>query len=121
MSAKCKNLVTSRDEAPANSRLAGLLRHADDLAEVELDLLALVRADRHLLRFGAQLFVPGLDRVRACGKVFDLETSVLSADCEVWAFNDRNVTLHPWMHIALHGNRNFLTRECFLDRQSGRL
>src|SRR5436305_3297069 len=81
------------------------------LFEGEAEFFGLVRADRYRLHGRPQLFVPGLERIGSRRQIAEIEASVFSGDRKIRVLEDRDVTLHPGMHVALHGNGDFLARE----------
>ncbi len=82
--------------------------------ENELQNFRLIGFDGDLLSQHAVLFMPSLQRIVAGRNVFQIEGAILVGDREVRMLEDRDVALHPRVHITLYGN-DFLAGETLLD------
>src|SRR5690348_2861449 len=88
------------------------------LFEHKIRCLGFSGADGDFLCLSAEFFVPCLDRIGPGWKTLEIEIPVLICDCKVRMLEDRNVSPHPRVHVALHWNRNLFPREGLLDRHA---
>src|SRR5690242_8559650 len=65
--------------------------------------------------------MPSLESIGAGRQTFEIESAVFAAQCVIWMFEHRNVTVHPGMHVALDWNCDLFSRECLLHRSTRRL
>src|SRR5262245_7372179 len=83
--------------------------------EVEVHGFGFAPADRHVLRLGAVLLVPGLDDVVAGRQVLDLEDALIVGHREERVVEDARVGAHPLVNVALEAHRGLGAVE-LLDR-----
>ena len=91
-------------ESCASSRTVAVRAYgsvaADDL-NVNVTSLDSLFGERHLLGLRAELFMPGLDRIRARRQLPQLELSARFGDREVGMIEHAGVRRHPAVHVAL--------------------
>src|SRR5215468_9226249 len=72
--------------------------------EHEGNRFGLAAADGHFLRLVAVGFVPRGDCVLPGWQIRQRESSAVSGNCKVLVLHHREVSMHPGMHVTLHGN-----------------
>src|SRR5207253_11504724 len=69
----------------------------------------------------AQLLVPSLNGVSARRQVVQIETPAPACHRKIWMLENRNISPHPGVNVALHRDCDLFSSESFFRYGSGRL